>query len=208
MDRLVRRRAAPSSAGPPPARPSSIGPLPVIPPAGRPPALRRANRARLLRLSFVIAVLIALALVSRTQDVSGSSAGTGNPPGAGASPAQAARSAAQTHLGMLSGGDWPAVWGGWSADARRQVPRATYVRTHRTCHPLLAVPLQAVQVLRLDRRTADVRWRGGGRSGTLHMVSEGDAWRVAPTATQLIPYAEGPKAAVIELRRRGECARR
>lgn len=166
------------------------------------------NRARLLRLSFVIAALIALALVSRAQEVSGSPPGTGDPSRTGASSAQAARAAAQTRLGMLSGGDWPAAWGGWSQDARREVPRDTYVRAHRTCHPLLAVPLQVVQVLPIDPGTVDVRWRGGGLSGTLRMVSEGRAWRVAPTVTQLSPYAEGPDAAVIELRRRGECARR
>ncbi|MBT2490802.1 hypothetical protein J7E96_20240 [Streptomyces sp. ISL-96] len=165
----------------------------------------RADRAPLLRLSCVIAALIAVALVSRAQDTAGSPASTGQASGAKATAGQAARSAAQTHLGLLSGGDWSAAWEGWSSSAQRHVPRDTYVRTHRICHPLLAVPFQTVRAVPLDRRTVDIGWQGGEASGTLRMVSERGVWRVAPTRTQLARYENGPDAAVAALRGRGEC---
>ncbi|MGW0552423.1 hypothetical protein [Streptomyces altiplanensis] len=187
MDRLIRRRTARHP--------------------GRRPAAWRTDRARLLRLSAVVAALIAVALAGRAQDSTGSPGGAGQAVGAGATATQAARSAAQTHLGLLSGGDWATAWDGWSGDAQRHVPRDTYVRTHRICHPLLAVPLETVRAVPLDRRTVEVGWRGGGTSGTLRMVSEGGGWRVAPTRAQLGPYADGPGEAVAALRRRGECPR-
>lgn len=164
----------------------------------------RAPRARLLRLASVIAALIAVALVSRAQDTAGSPVSTGGA-GVEAPARQAALSAARTHLGLLSGGDWAAAWDGWSSGAQRHVPRDTYVRTHRICHPLLAVPFQTVRADSVDRRTVEVGWQGGGVSGTLRMVSERGEWRVAPAPAQLRPYESGPGAAVTALRGRGEC---
>lgn len=190
MDRLTRR----------PGRRTARHP-------DRPPASRRTDRTRLLRLFSVIVALIAVALAGRAQDSAGSPAGDGQVPGTNATATQAARSAAQTHLGLLSGGDWSTAWDGWSSGAQRDVPRDTYVRTHRICRPLLAVPLETVRAVPLDRRTVEVDWRGGGTSGTLRMVSEGGGWRVAPTRAQLSPYADGPGEAVAALRRRGECPR-
>ncbi|MGW7051089.1 hypothetical protein [Streptomyces sp. NPDC054887] len=165
----------------------------------------RAPRAHLLRLFSVIAALIAVALVSRAQDTAGSPASGGAAPDVTAPAREVALSAARTHLGLLSGGDWGAAWDGWSSGAQRHVPRDTYVRTHRVCHPLLAVPLQTVRAHALDRRTVEIGWQGGGDSGTLRMVSERGEWRVAPAPAQLRPYENGREAAVSALRRRGEC---
>ncbi|MET9800023.1 hypothetical protein [Streptomyces sp. NPDC006368] len=158
--------------------------------------------ARLPRLAAVAVALVAVALLSRAQDVTGSPSGATRPD---ASAARSARTAAQTHLGLLSGGDWPGAWADWSHGARQRVPRATYVRVHRTCHPLLAVPLHAVRTVAVDSRTVDVHWRGGGTSGTLRMVHEGERWRVAMTGDQLAPYTRGPDSAIAVLRRRGAC---
>ncbi|GAA2993407.1 hypothetical protein [Streptomyces fulvorobeus] len=198
MQRLVHRRAD----GPPAGLTAPGAPVDAVPGA------RHTRRTRLLRFGSVIVVLIVMVLVSRAQDTGGSPTASGRSAGDGATALQAARSAAQTHLGLLSGGDWSAAWNGWSGDARRQVPRDTYVGTHRICHPLLAVPLEVERAASVDRRTVEIHWRGGGVTGTLLMVSEDGAWRVAPTTADVRPYAKGAAAAVAELRRRGECTMR
>ncbi|MEV8308712.1 hypothetical protein AB0P36_15525 [Streptomyces flavidovirens] len=165
----------------------------------------RAPRARLLRPASLIAALIAVALIGRAQDTAGAPASTGGAPDVKPPARKAALAAARNHLGLLSGGDWAAAWDSWSSQAQRHVPRDTYVRTHRICHPLLAVPFETVRAAPLDRHTVEIGWQGGGASGTLRMVSERGEWRVAPAPAQLNPYKNGPGAAVTALRGRGEC---
>ncbi|MFJ8646854.1 hypothetical protein ACIRNI_12085 [Streptomyces sp. NPDC093546] len=173
----------------------------------RPDRPRRPWRRRLAPVA-VAAALLAAVWVSRAQDAAttGPAGGpaTGSAAGRGADE-QAARAAAQRHLGLLSGGDWSGAWADFGREARQRVPRDTYVRVHRACHPLLAVPLQVERAVAADARTVDAHWRGGGTSGTLRMRHEDGRWRVAMTPDQLAPYARGADSAIAALRRNGQC---
>ncbi|OKK08549.1 hypothetical protein AMK26_06050 [Streptomyces sp. CB03234] len=140
------------------------------------------RNSRLPLLVTVLVALLAMAFVSRAQD--GTPEASGATGRGGATASEAARSAAQNHLGLLSGGDWSGAWDGWSSDAKQRVPRATYVRAGQACHPLLAVPLQTARAVPVNDRTVDVDWQGGGASGTLRMVYEDGRWRVATPPAQ------------------------
>ncbi|ORT57568.1 hypothetical protein [Streptomyces sp. CB03238] len=142
------------------------------------------RNARLPLLVTVLVALLAMAFVSRAQDGTPAATGADGGRGGGATASEAARSAAQNHLGLLSGGDWSGAWDGWTRDAKQRVPRATYVRGSQACHPLLAVPLQTVRAVLVNDRTVDVDWQGGGASGTLRMVYEDGRWHVATPPAQ------------------------
>ncbi|MEU7277916.1 hypothetical protein AB0A69_03815 [Streptomyces sp. NPDC045431] len=169
----------------------------------RPDHPRRPWRRRLAPVA-VAAALLAAVWVSRAQDTATTGPVTGTATGSGADE-QAARAAAQSHLGLLSGGDWSGAWADFSGDTRERVPRDTYVRVHRACHPLLAVPLQVVRAVPVGVRTVEAHWEGGGTSGTLRMRYEDGRWRVAMTPDQLAPYARGADTAIAGLRRNGRC---
>lgn len=117
----------------------------------------------------------------------------------------AALAVSNKEFDLLKRGDWAAAWQLWTATAKKEVPKATFVSANTECPAALKRDYLLQDVQAISQQLVELTFRRGDLVHHGALRNDGKGWLFDPGTEILSEYASGAKSTVAKRKTLKQC---